>query len=457
MKKIKIYLPLFLFLFLSLGCKKNKDIKSPASNFLLMTNSNDPLIVSYKKDNKEIDFFGKRNGSGIPTVIDNIIVRNGIDTTYYFLGEKGRPEKILTQNGTSFEFKWMTEKKAVLTIISKDGINQINTEIDFGNQKARTDNSKNLKKSERLGIPSSFKYFTPQYNSSKIKAETGKCIVNVSSCEAPTYADVYVLVNDKSGKNLGNFPTTMIEKGKYYANIPTNLAPSFNPADICNSVVSVLDYACYINENPNLPLYLCSAITAAVAATEIGILFAAEVNVACSSAVAGLELYCMSLGASPAPGAPSLSDQICNSEFINRTFKEDVVIFAKGIGMPYNSLSYSATVPGTGPFPDLNLSFSSQTAIRTLTLSPSSPVADQNYTAEANVFCLKTGSKVTLSISGSDGYTDRKEFYISQTQSEGIFQLRVPGADTGVNDEVTLIIELPDGSIIKRTASLVFN
>jgi hypothetical protein len=456
MKKISVYLMLFLFLFSGITCKKdNGDDNEIKSDFIVMSNGTDPLIATCTKDGSVIDFYGQRNNDGIPLNVDNVIIKNTSDTTIYNLDNLGRPTKILSQNGTQFEFNWISSQKAVLTILSKDGQTQINTEIDFANGSTK---KYQLKKSSsmRNGRPLKLNFFSPTNINLKGLNTNGNCMINVNSCGGVTDAEVMLFVKDKSGKTLGSYPTVRIEKGKYSASIPTNLAPTLNPSEICNSVVSVLDNACILNDMPGIPMYLCSSISAALAATGIAAPVAAAIAASCATVTAGMELYCSTLGYSPVPGAPSLAEQICNAQVLNKTFAEDIIICARANAIPYNSYSQFVTVSGNGPFPNLIIELSSETAIRTLTLNPSSPIAEQDYIAECNVFCLKAGTTVKLSIVGSDDYTDSITYDITSTQPEGIFSLTVPGAEKGVNDVITLEIILPNGTFMKRTASLVF-
>jgi len=170
-----------------------------------------------------------------------------------------------------------------------------------------------------------------------------------------------------------------------------------------------------------------------------------------------MEIYCNTLNASPAPGAPSLADKICKSDFLDREFTEDVVIQAYVVGLVNNRYSEKKTVPGNGPFEDLYITMDAETKIQSLTLDPASPAYEESYSAICKISCLQAGSQVTLSVSGSDGYTDSASYTIASGQQEGEFTLQVPGAETGVRDVVTVTVTLLSGETLSRSASLVFN
>lgn len=457
MRKFTFYILLLVFIFSEIRCTKEKNGSNDdaaKSNFVVMTNADDPLLVTYAKEGNTIDFFGQRDSEGVPTKVDKVIVGNSTDTTIYDLDETGRPIKVATQNGTQYEFNWITAQKAVLTILSGDGLTQINTSVDFSDGSLKSNEISNV--SKRIKKPLRLTFSTPEAKSFKSTASEGNCTVNVNSCGGPTYADVMVFVKSENGQTLGVFPTKSITKGIYTTTIPTNLAPTMNPSEICNSIVATLEPACVLNDIPGIPLYLCSSISAALAASGVGAPAAALILASCSSVAAGIELYCTTIGYSPVPGTPSIADQICNSQTLNRTMAEDIVIIARATSLPYNTYSLGKLVKGSGPFPDLSIELSSETAIRTLKLIPSSPVAGQDYVAEGNIFCLIAGTTVKLTIVGSDGYTDNTEYAVTTIQPEGLFTLTVPGGDLGVNDVVTLEITLPNGTKLTRTASLVF-
>ena len=445
------------------SCEKdkvtNQDQASVQSNFTVMTNGTDPLITRYSRDGIEIDFFGQRDENGVPTMVDQISVNMPNDKTIYKIDDTGRPEKIIAQNGTQFEFNWITEQKAGLTILSSDGLTQINTEIDFAETSTK---SKAIKaaKSNRNNRAVSLNYREINNSSHYKSAMTNKknCNISVYSCGGLIDADVSVLVKEKSGELLGVFPTLRIEKGQYSASIPTDIAPTINPSKICNDIVTVLNNSCVINEVPGLPTMLCMNISSALAVSGVGAPAAAAILTACTSVTAGMALYCGTLGASPAIGAPSLAEQICNAKILDRKFKQDIILYARASSIPNNSYSEFKTVTASSDFPvSLSVNMISETAIKTLKLSPASPVTQQDYTAVCNIYCLKPGTSVKLSISGSDEYTNEVFYPITSTQQEGEFTLKVPGALTGVRDVVTLEVNLPNGSVLTRTASLVFN
>lgn len=465
------------------------------SNFTIMTNSSDPLLVTAKtSDGRVVECFGTRGVSGKPTVIDQIFLRsdNG-DAIRYDLDSTGRPIKMIAIDGTQFLLNWTSSTTAAATIISSDGTAQVNTTVDFGpaskaaalGLSSFAPNTTPTKKNGSLprgGRRITLQLDPPQAGAMKspamLGAQTdadmsvlagtilaaqggGACTVRVTSCDLPEEnADVYVVVNTDGQfkKFLGSFRASRVTAGIYQATIPTNLAPSINPSEICESLADALGNVCDVGFSaPGVPEALCLQISVAVALTFIGAPIAAGIETACLSVTSGLDLYCNTVGASPAPGGPSIADTLCKADALNRTFVDDILLTPKMACLPTACVGGSRLVPGQGPFPDLSVNLGSNTLVRSLTLTPPSPSAKQGYVGTADISCLPIGTTVTMSIVGTDGYQDETSITVPSAQRNGTFTLSVPGAETsGIRDTVTVLVKRPDGQSVTRTASLVF-
>lgn len=299
MKTLKIYFFLLIAvasLFAS-SCEKDDDvIKEPEeklkSNFTLMINGNDPLIATANEDDgSEIDFFGTRYSNGVPLLINLITVKHANDTMQYFLDEQGRPIKMIAANKTEFYLEWTGFSKAILTVVTKDGETQINTEVDFNTSNGRI-YSERKKMSESARLNESLKLeFLPGSNSTSSYGakilNDANCLISVTKCDLPNDAlsNISVIAKSTAGEHLGYFPAKRLESGKYGVSIPNNTAPRLNLSEVCESVAGTLEHACIITEVPNLPLQLCSALTAAVASSGIGAAVAPLVAEACASAM----------------------------------------------------------------------------------------------------------------------------------------------------------------------------
>lgn len=456
------------------------------SNFTIMTNSSDPLLVTAKtSDGRMVEFFGTRDVSGKPTVVDQIFIRsdNG-DAIRYDLDSTGRPTKMIAIGGTQFLLNWTSSTTAAVTVISSDGTAQVNTTVNFvpalnnaaGGLSEVAPTATTTQKNgsaPRGGRRIALQFSPPQTGSIQTDADTnalagtilaaqgvGVCTVRVTSCDLPEEnAEVYVFVNTDgpSKKFLGQFRASRVSAGIYQATIPTNLAPSINPSAICESLAGALGNACTLQKLAGGALALCTQISIAVAITGIGTLVAGEIEVACLAVTGGLTLYCISLGASPAPGGPKLVDVLCKADVLNRTFVDDILLSPNVACLPTTCVGGTRQAPGQGPYPDLSVNLGSNTHVRSLTLNPPSPSAKQAYIGTADISCLPTGTTVTMSIVGTDEYQDETSITVPSAQRNGTFTLSVPGAEeSGILDTVTVLVKRPDGQSITRTASLVF-
>jgi hypothetical protein len=436
------------------------------SDLVVMTNAADPLLLIAKaQNNKTIEVYGLRDELGTPIQLTDVLIKGQTESeiTHYKYDNQNRLSKIITSNNTQFLFNWIAEQKAAVTVLANNGNTQLNTVIDFSAQMSAT-LSNNMQVQKKTGTKRSKLPLKLEYSSVSSKSTSSSntiaaladpsssVTINVNRCGVPADADVMLSVRLVDGESLATLPTNKVGTGLYTTTIPTNLAPTINPSKICNQLENVLGYGCTA-----LP-FLCPAIEAVLLATGAGASVAVPVGIACAEATAGFAIYCETLGGDGTPGGgDSVLKKLCDAPGLNRTFTQDIILRPYALGLPTNIFGDSQRVPGSGPFPALNIVLGATPKIESLQLTPSAPAAGQNYVANVDVFCVTQGSQVTLTVVGSDGYTDSATYSITSTQSQGRFSLTVPGADTGVQDVVTVKITLADGTILTRTASLVFN
>ncbi|MEP5364900.1 MAG: hypothetical protein ABJQ37_13705 [Reichenbachiella sp.] len=463
-KKVLALLLICVAIFFINGCGGDESSDPEPSRFTLMTNSNDPQFLSVEATSGElIEVFGTRNNFGAPEQIDQIIVK-GIDQKeqVYFLDDQGRPNEILTDNGTKFSLEWLSETDVALTILSPDGSTQINTEIDLlDNSSGRIQNVDPTNgRTQRNNILSATYTSKSMVAAGPTNTESSDgTTVNVFQCGVPKDADVYVDVETTNGSLIRRLRPIRISEGVYSTKIPNELASTIEPDEICKSVKSVLDNICMASQIESIPLLgtrICAQLSIAVGSTGVGSVVAGQLFAACEALTFGMELYCSTLGASAAPGAPSLADELCNAEFLDYTITEDIVLKGVVIGLPNNIYSEPQQVSGNGPYPELYVNLGSETVISGFILEPSIPQPNESYRAIAKLFCLEVGTEIDISIVGSDGYTNSTSYFVSSADSYGEYELNVPGALEGVEDVCTLQLKMLDGTTLTRTASLVF-
>lgn len=445
---------------------KNEDPAQGTSKFTVMSNAKDPQILTAKtSDGETINVFGSRDEKGTPKRIDQIAVIDAYKKEQvFFLDESTRPTKIFADNGTTFYLNWLSEKRFALTVISKDKSTQINTEVDLTKEQnqpkslgieTQYPNQVTRKSKLNLSYPSLIS-FEPEEGKG-LDSETA-CNLFVKQCGLPTDADVWIEIRSVGGLDLlRKIYPSKTSTGVYQGLIPNDLAPATKPNEICKSIVTLLDNMSMIGTGAlaTLGVAICYQLNLALS-SKISQTTNTEMTTACAKIVTALLLYRTTLGNKVAPGAPSLASQLCNSDFLNVSMGGNVEITGGVRAFPSDKLSAKKVVPGQGPYPDIVIDLGSKTVLNSFTLVPSTPGYDQDYNAIAKVSCLQPGTKITISMIGSDGYTDETSYTIKEFAKDGEFDLTVAGADVGVRDTCTVRITLPDGTVLTMTASLVF-
>lgn len=464
------------------------DPQVPA-DLTIMTNVADPLIVRADlEDGSVIECFGIRDERGVPMAVDRVTVKSEQEdefTTMVF-SDDGRPLEMWAPEGEHFEFSWLSQTEAVVTVTTADGAVQINTDIDLSEVVAVPDDgcgdcvsagivsaaaSKRPNTLPRGGQDVSLTVTSDVSAHSPASRDTVRvqqltssstCRVHVQRCGVPDPVPITVWVDvtpTSLGAQTSRFTATWVSTGTYEATIPTDLAGEFNPAEFLVDVVNVLEMPCDAMQ-PGIKEYVCIRIMAAVAATGVGAPVAGKIGLACYAVMGAYELYCKTFGQSPPGGGPSLMQQLLMASPLNRTFGGQVQLQAwfPTIGPPGHTQPRSGvvTAPGAGPFPELLIDAGGEASIRRLTLHPANPAEDQAYVATADIYCLPAGSEVQMSIVGTDEYRDSVTYTVTEPRLFSEFELWVPGAEHGVRDVVTTRVVLPDGSVLTRDASLVF-
>jgi hypothetical protein len=109
----------------------------------------------------------------------------------------------------------------------------------------------------------------------------------------------------------------------------------------------------------------------------------------------------------------------------------------------------SQNAPASGPFPNFTIDAGVNIEIASFTTNPVDPAPGQSYVATAEITCAAPGTEVSMSIVGTDDYTDSATCIV---EGNAACNLSVPGAREGIVDTVTVTIT--NGST--RSVALVF-
>ena len=468
-------------LFGFLNKKSNKDVKEGS---FISTNPTDPQFVKLITDkDEEVSVFGERDASGLPSKIRQINIKDSKGENYsFFYNKDGKLTTAVADNGTVFNYKWLGNNKIALNIICNDGKNQIDTEIDLAEIQPKS--IKNINTTAKIrsnaGVNSKIR-FTPiespvekplLIKSAKVYEDGTVHNLTVTSCGAlSNYEVLKVNIVDQAGITvLKELNAVWVGKGKYTITVPSGLAPELDPQKTAEALAKVLSKYCDaaglvggMSEQILLTTSACAYISGKLALTGVGVTVAPTVGAACTGVTSAMAVYCATLGASGPPESPSILHKMLELKFLDYFKLTGGIrmhvyfkVFTEGVSSGTKIVGFNVA-DGVPSNLKAEMSENAKPMVKYLELSPSSPSEGQDYTITAGVYCLPVGSTVTISMAGSDGYSDSETYTINDvSQSSGNFSLAIPGADKGVRDEITVTVTTPEGFVITKSASLVF-
>ena len=409
-----------------------------------------------------IDYFGEKDAAGQATAIHSVrVVNKDGQVTNIGLDDQGRPKRIQAFNGVVFNITWVSNTNFVISALNADGSIQVNVPVDLAAATAtsvtstcadcasQTLKSSNTAKAPRLNrvqrrepIRLAVSPLDRAQQSPAPAASGGTSLVNVMRCGTPV-DDASVgmtIIPSSNPSNAYTVPAALTGPGQYSASIPIQPSPGQDVEDICQDISDVLGVGCegLSALPPGSEARVCASL--GLAAARINPIAGGVVFTACEVGFAGARRYCDTLGFSPATGAPSLLDLICGniSELVDRFAGGQLqlipVVFIPGEGVINTG---SATVPSSGPFPTFNVNAPNAVEIVSFTTSPADPGPFQSYVAEALIHCASPNTQVTISIEGTDGFSDS---ITTTIQGDANVSLFVPGGAQGVVDTVTVAI-----------------
>jgi len=454
MKKIFTFLTAGAFLVLLTSCPKNDSNTPDTGEFTIdvYTNPTDPTLLQLTyEDGMMVTYSGTKDINGMPLVIRNVNV-NFPDLEGNFLltlDDNMMPVSQLTPNGTVFEYIWNNDSTMRLKAISPSGEVQVIIPIDLkGGKSSNTGDGQppeNIRKAVRL---ESVVADLPKSQPNPLKpAEENAMIFHVVKCGMDvTNATVVMNVTPKLGTS--SFPCKNIGNGFYSTNIPKSGEPPANYEQQCDKVGEVVKNVCsqynFVSMfGTGIATQVCKFLADEIAASFPGGPDGEKIKAMCSKSIGALDALCKFAG------------------------KQDIAELCKLANLLYTdpkggySFTVTVNVPGSPAFTPAGQTFdpaNPQTYlvdvggsfdISNLRTAPLDPAPQEGYTAYAEIICPNsTGTQVTISIVGSDQYTnsDTKTF-----TANGMISLYVPGGAQSVKDVVTVT-----GEGISKSISIVF-
>lgn len=495
----KIYLLTLTTFFVALGtffiaCSSNEDnpstpITPEADNgvtALANLNPDEPIIVDISNDQGlSVVMMGTKDETGQPEKLEQMIITvpEEENPTEVFLDENEKIKEMFAPNGVRFQFEWLSDTEATITLIDPDTNEQLNTVIDFANkdnpsQSAATRSASEISRSGATTLsiePIKNTNVNSIHTAPKALTRAGGDItgdVYLEQCGSPATAQCWVDVYDYSdltgaygrGKYRGRFACTKVGDGHYQFKLPKGYNAHHNIADYCDGINNIIGTVCGINAwtapGTGAKQFLCLQISAYIASGIVTAPVAAKFLVACEVTTAALDEACSLINGNMylPEGTPTLVDGACGwLREMNLTW--DTPLFLVPVVNALPSCIYGTTqkYEAGGELKPMYITWGGHPVINSFTLNPPKPARRVSYQAIADLVCLPVGTKVTMDIIGTDGYTN------SQTSTVGTGEnisyratLGVPGAESGVKDVCTVTVVTPSGETVSKKASLVF-
>jgi hypothetical protein len=443
-------------------------------------NPEEPIILSVSNEEGEsVVLMGAKSATGHPETLQSMIItlpEKESPTEIYF-NENEQIQEIITPDGVRFQFDWLSETKAALTLIDPTTNEQLNTMFDLEDPMFDIP-SEDTKTFDTPREGSSSLVIEPIYSQStqQTSLETrssGELVgtVYVEFCGVPEdNATCWVVVHDYTdmtgswgkGKFRGRFPCTPIGNGYYQYKLPANYHEHHDLADYCDSMNKIMSIVCGLNAwtapSSGAKQYVCIAVSTALMGGVISAPVAALFGEACLWISTAIDASCTMLSGDLPEGAPSLSDGLCGMlHEMNYTWDTPLYMYPVVNALPSNAIGSLQIHDANTPLENMVVKMGGKPKIESFKLSPSAPMHGVSYIAIAELACLPPGTQVVMDIVGTDGYEDTKTSFISSDESVRYkATLSVPGAASGVKDVCTVKVITPKGETLTKKASLRF-
>ena len=444
-------------------------------------NPDEPIILSVSNEKGEsVVFMGSKDDTGHPEAVEQMIVTvpsEEIPTEVSF--ENNRIKEVIAPNGVKFHFEWISATKAALTLVDPNTNEQLNTVIDMANPNIQTTQpytrgvSGETRKGDSKFTLKAIERTAPTSETATITRASDGIIGNVylEQCGIPGSGQCWVNAYDYSslvgsngkGKFRGKFKCTEVAEGHYQFKLPLNYHEHHDLGEYCHDINDVLDKICTVNSYviPGSKQYLCYVISGVIASGVVSAPVAALFNTACLSISTALDAACgIANGGMDLPeGMPNIADGLCNVlKEMDYTWDTPLYLEPVLCAMPSNIYGPGQIYEANTELKDMRITWTYKPSIISFELNPAAPDAGEPYTAIANLSCMTPGTKVIMTVSGTDGYHDQKSTVIEENAAVNYqATLYVRGAKPKVKDICTIQIITTSGQTITKKASLVFN
>lgn len=439
------------------------EIEDDGVDLTMQANPGDPqwFNVDYD-DGITVNFLGEKDSEGIPESLTHIeIIEDEENGAVFFVDSQNRISEMVHSDGTSFRFDWQSDTAANLTVVTKDGRIQVNTEVDFSETGKTSNKSPSFQRETFNGLEIIRKRSqVSEFGQGTIAMQD--VLLNVSQCG--TLADAplspYFEIIDGEGNLLRTLYPKKVNEGVYTvkAPIPEPVSPSGSQlcADLAGKVTNYCSTLDLLGFNPfNKPEeIICPKVEDALKNLQnVPEDLKQSVIENCEALVA---VYLPRTCSMLREGGVSLEDRFCQAETSDLVLPSTTYMYAVVPVAPIDKTSDSYLIDPQMPLPDFSLDLGDETIILDLILNPASPSAGVGYQAVVSVGCVTPDMTVEITVVGSDGFSDVATYTETASLSSADYSISIPGGAQGVQDTITVTVTTPDGEVLTRTASLVF-
>jgi|GEM_PF-900311 len=450
MKKIILPSMLFLLLVFSFStCDLINDLfnddKESINSYELYTNPTDPTLIKVTEgDGTEVTYYGSKDIDGVPQDLKLVTVKYPGDTETYKVNieENGQPGKIFTPTGSMFEIDPIDTKEFYLSIVSGTGEIRIDTKINLDSldepkssiapQPAGTTHVPPRMKAQGRSVI--FTPFPHEYNSHDLKstAAGNMLTLNLTVC-GETLPSQYLIpvlyMKPPLGGVIPNPSFSSSIDGQYGFSLPEQSEPSQKIQQICTQVGSIIDDVCLAYDwTPKSAI--CPLISKLIDKKFQNSNDKQSILNVCDKAIEllpklckihkdiGLENFCELAGEVYLNPNPDQYTYLLMVHTEGKMYEVPLTNFN-----PNTSGTITYDIPGTFDVTDLYT-------------EPKDPGPSEGYLAVALIDCPDpAGVEVTISVSGSDGYSDSETVTLT---TGGSVSLYVPGGAQSVEDVITV-------------------
>jgi hypothetical protein len=467
-----ILLPLFLLAIL-IGCGgggsggsdggDSGDITSETVNILdraVFVNPTDPMLYSFStEDGQQLTYFGRRNETGLASVITMLEYLDETGNTYdIYYDSQGLPFKVSDQEGTTIEFEYISTNSNVMANIRSLPLEDGLTSIDVMGVNVIMLTSGipvPLEVKTRVGLVQPVSVDLGSVNSEiRPQHPDFNVVINVSHCGEPFKPKGGVTLNYRRAlyQQKTRIPAEMTsEIGQFVASIPTR-EPDKVPANLeaaCTAIADKINLVCNI-VNPalapgapkltdeNIYIPLC---------TQVGLVATPKAGLACLALFTAGKIGCATLAiGGSAPDEDNLTQKLCDQveealdsidsaiDSLGPDSSKTVYIQAWADFSPMIAHSPAELeVSPFGPFP-IELEINSwEPMVGDLTISPW-PEVGQGYLATVEMLCV-SGADLSIEVSrdGSPLVNPEPKYAFNSTE---IISQPVPARPSGDTDRL---------------------